>query len=74
MIKMIIDLAQLYIIVRIIFGAVRLFKGKNKGMIGKIFTLAKRGCNRRLDKAIDRQSALMGYKVIPFRKTRRIAK
>jgi hypothetical protein len=74
MIKLIMDLLQIYVIVRLVIGAVRLFRGKNKGIMGKTMLLIKRNINRRLDKALERQIVLSGKKVIDFKKHKRVAK
>jgi hypothetical protein len=75
----IINLLGLYTLIRLTFKAFRLFAGrqgkKHKGAITKIFTLASRGINYRLDAVLKKQGEAHGYtgKVIPMKRYKKKA-
>lgn len=76
--KFIINLVEIYVLLRIIWKAARFFlggkRGKvNKSITGKIFTLVSRAIHHRLDKAINKQKEILGIKtnVVPFRRFKR---
>lgn len=77
--KFIINLIELYIIIRVLLKVCSFFIGgrfskKNKSIASKIFTLISRDINHRLDGALKKQGEKFGYvgKVIPMKYKRRV--
>jgi hypothetical protein len=70
LVKLAINILELYTILRIFLWGLQLVRGKNKGIAGKTLLLLKKKINRRLDKALERQQALSGKNIVEFKKRR----